>query len=73
MEAPTTDGCLDLLDEAGLTAPVLHSMLARMGFYLTRRAAGKFTVGAAMFSQSRGLLGCTPGLQETFKEWNPDG
>ena len=47
-------------------------MLARMGFYLTRRAAGKFTVGAAMFSQSRGLLGCTPGLQENFKEWNPD-
>ena len=43
-----------------------------MGFYLTRRAAGKFTVGAAMFSQSRGLLGCTPGLQENFKEWNPD-
>ena len=72
MEAPTTDGCLDLLDQAGLTAPVLHGMLARMGFYLTRRAAGKFTVGAAMFSQSRGLLGCTPGLQENFKEWNPD-
>ena len=68
--APTFQAQPEALAQAGWTGDV-GALNARL-VALTRRAAGKFTVGAAMFSQSRGLLGCTPGLQENFKEWNPD-
>ena len=68
-EAATTDACLDLLDAAGLRAPVLESLLAAVHLHLDRRAAGAFRVGAVLFSNQYGLLGQTRTAKELLDEW----
>ena len=40
MNAATTDACLELLDSAGLRAPVLESLLRAVQLHLDRRACG---------------------------------
>lgn len=40
MDAATTDACLAVLDEAGLRAAVLGSLLEAVQLHLDRRAAG---------------------------------
>ena len=57
MNAATTDACLELLDSAGLRAPVLESLLRAVQLHLDRRVCGAFRVGAVLFSNQHGPLG----------------
>ena len=72
MDAATTDACLDILDAAGLRAPVLESMLAAIQMHLARRAGGAFRVGAVLFSNQHGPLGKTQTAEELMTEWNSE-
>ena len=69
MDAATTDACLDILDAAGLRAPVLESILAAVQMHLDRRAGGAFRVGAVLFSNQHGPLGETVIAKELMREW----
>ena len=68
-DAATTDACIALLDEAGLRAPVLDSLLRAVERHLVRRAAGAYRVGAVLFSNEYGLLGRTASAAEMLAEW----
>ena len=69
-DAATTDACLDILDAAGLRAPVLESLLQAIQLHLDRRAADAFRVGAVLFSNQHGPLGLTPTAKELLNTWN---
>lgn len=69
LDAATTDACIALLDEAGLRAPVLDSLLRAVERHLVRRAAGAYRVGAMLFSNEYGLLGRTASAAEMLAEW----
>ena len=68
-EAVTTDACLDILDAAGLRAPVLESLLAAIQLHLDRRAAEAFRVGAILFSNQHGPLGQTQTAAQILNDW----
>ena len=61
--------CLDLLDAAGLRAPVLESLLRAVQLHLDRRACGAFRVGAVLFSNQHGPLGATDTAAQLLNEW----
>ena len=67
MEQVSTDGCLALLEEAGLRETVMESLLAAMQRHLDRRAGGKIRLGALCFSNEYGFLGMTEGAKELLK------
>jgi len=69
MDAATTDACLELLDSAGLRAPVLESLLRAVQLHLDRRACGAFRVGAVLFSNQHGPLGATDTAAQLLNEW----
>lgn len=69
MNAATTDACLELLDSAGLRAPVLESLLRAVQLHLDRRACGAFRVGAVLFSNQHGPLGATDTAAQLLNEW----
>lgn len=70
MDCPTTDGCLAVLDEAGLRQAVLSSLLVAIQDHLDRRFGPEGTVGAVLFSNQYGLLGLTPKGKELTDTWN---
>ncbi len=70
MDCPTTDGCLEVLDQAGLREPVILSLLAAIQDHLDRRFGPEGTVGAVLFSNQYGLLGLTPKGKELTDTWN---
>ena len=69
MQQVTTDGCLDVLENAGLREAVTASLLSAMQRRLEHRAAGAFTVGAITFSNQYGLLGMTEPAEKMLKDW----
>ena len=69
-DAATTDACLEILDTAGLRAPVLESLLRAIQLHLDRRAGGAFRVGAVLFSNQHGPLGATQTAKELLDEWS---
>jgi cobalt-precorrin-5B (C1)-methyltransferase len=71
--APTTEAALDVLDDAGLLAPVMASVTDALGERLRRRAAGSFAVEAIMFSTRRGELGRTAGADALVAEMDEAG
>ena len=68
MLQPTSAACLTLLEDAGLIAPVLESLLAAVQRHLSRRAEA-MRVGAVIFSNTRGLLGMTEQAERMIREW----
>ena len=68
--AATTDACLELLDAAGLRAPVLESLLDAIQLHLDRRAGEALRVGAVLFSNQHGPLGATQTAKELLEQWN---
>ncbi len=72
MEQVTTDGCIAVLDEAGLRLPVMQSLLSGIQSALDRRAAGAFMIGAATFSNEYGFLGMTPTAGKLLQNWGAD-
>ena len=61
---------LELLDAAGLRAPVLESLLDAIQLHLDRRAGEAFRVGAVLFSNQHGPLGATQIAKELLEQWN---
>ena len=70
MDAATTDACIAILDEKGLRAPVMASLLAAMQRHLDRRAGDKLRVGAVVFSNEYGLLGKTDTAETILQDWS---
>ena len=68
MLQPTSDACLTLLEDAGLIAPVMESLLDAVQRHLSRRAE-EMRVGAVIFSNTRGLLGMTEQAERMIREW----
>ena len=69
MEEVSTDGCLAILERAGLRQAVLQSLLAAIQEHLDRRAAGALQIGALLFSNESGLLGMTGEAELILKQW----
>ncbi|MCR5089644.1 MAG: cobalt-precorrin-5B (C(1))-methyltransferase CbiD [Oscillospiraceae bacterium] len=69
MKQVTSDGCIAVLDDAGLRGSVMQSLLSGMQTALDRRAAGAFNVGAATFSNEYGFLGMTPTAEKLLQNW----
>ena len=70
MDCPTTDGCLEVLKQAGLREAVLTSLLNAIQEHMDRRFGPEGTVGAVLFSNQYGLLGLTPKGKELTDRWN---
>lgn len=68
MDEVTTDGCLSVLDRAGLRDAVMQSILHAIQEHLSRRA-GDMHIGALLFSNEAGFLGLTSGAEELLTEW----
>ena len=68
MDEVTTDGCLNVLDRAGLRDTVMESLLHAIQEQLARRA-GDMRIGALLFSSEAGLLGLTDTARELLDEW----
>ena len=69
MDQPTTDGCLSLLERAGLKEAVLQSLLQAMQQHLDRRTRQAMRAGAVVFSNESGLLGMTETAKQLIEEW----
>ena len=69
MEEVSTDGCLAVLERAGLRQAVLQSLLVAIQVHLDRRAAGALQIGALLFSNESGLLGMTGEAELILKQW----
>lgn len=69
MNAATADACLEILDGAGLREPVLKSILAAVQRRLDSRVRDAYTVGAALFSNQFGPLGCTDTAKALLERW----
>ena len=70
MASATTDGCIALLDTAGLRQPVIESLLSSVQTHLERRAQGAYRIGAVLFSNQYGCLGQTGQAKKIMEEWN---
>ena len=68
MAEVTTDGCLAVLESAGLREAVMESLLHAVQEHLTRRA-GEMKIGALLFSGEAGLLGMTDTARKLLDEW----
>ena len=60
-DAPTTDGGVELLEEAGLKEAVMDSLAAALDRRLKARAGADMEIEALFFSNRFGILGQTPG------------
>ena len=69
MEEVSTDGCLAVLEKAGLKEPVMESLLFAIQEHLDRRAAGALKIGALLFSNESGLLGMTDQAASILRQW----
>lgn len=69
MQQVTTDGCLDVLDRAGLRQPVMERLLREIQAVLDRRSSGRCRTGAVLFSNVCGLLGRTAEAEALLREW----
>ena len=72
LHAATTDACIEILDKAGLRAPVLAGLVDAIQTHLDRRAAGAFRVGAILFSNQYGPLGQTQTAKELLHAWTQE-
>ena len=70
MEQVSTDGCLAVLEAAGLREAVTESLLREIQRHLNRRAGGALRIGAILFSNEYGPLGETESVKELcFMRW----
>ena len=68
MAEVSTDGCIGVLERAGLRERVMDSLLKSVQAALERRA-GDMRIGALLFSNETGLLGLTEGAEALLGEW----
>jgi len=72
MEQVSCDGCLAVLDAAGLRGAVTESLLAAIQRQLQRRAGGGLAAGALLFSNEYGLLGMTDTARDLLSRWKTE-
>ena len=70
MEAATTDGCLEILDKAGLREEIMGSVLKAVQANIQRRAGEEILIGAVTFSNVYGRLGETDEAGVLIRKWN---
>ncbi|MGN0703786.1 MAG: cobalt-precorrin-5B (C(1))-methyltransferase CbiD [Lentihominibacter sp.] len=70
MEAATTDGCIEILDKAGLREEIMNSVLRAVQSNIQRRAGEEILIGAVTFSNVYGKLGETEEAGVIIKKWN---
>ena len=68
MAEVSSEGCLAVLDRAGLRESVTESLLCAIQEALTRRA-GDMRIGALLFSGNKEPTGLTTGAKELMAEW----
>ena len=68
MAEVSSEGCLAVLDRAGLRERVTESLLGAIQEVLTRRA-GDMRIGALLFSGDMGMTGLTAGAKELMDKW----
>ena len=73
MQQVTTDGCLEILKNAGLCKPVMESLLREIQTVLERKSGGTCRFGAVLFSNVYGLLGKTAEAEMLLREWRDAG
>ena len=69
MEQASCDGCLQVLEQAGLRETVMKSLLAAVQDYLNRRSAEAAEIGALLFSNAFGMLGMTETGEAILNRW----
>ena len=69
MEQASCDGCLAVLEEAGLREPVMKSLLAAIQMNLNRRSVDTMEIGALLFSNMFGMLGLTETGEALLNRW----
>ena len=69
MQAATSDACIEILQQAGLSAPVLQAITQRAGAHAARRAGEERKTGLVVFSRVYGLLGETETAKELLNQW----
>ena len=72
MAEVSTEGCIRVLDRAGLRERVMESLLEAVQGALSRRA-GDMRIGALLFSNESGPLGLTAGAKELLEKWRTTG
>ena len=73
MDAATTDACIEVLMENKLWDAVRESLLNAIQKHLDRRANGKYSVGAVLFSNVYGELGRTKAAEKLLGNWARKG
>lgn len=68
MAEVSTEGCLRVLEQAGLRNVVMKSLLQAIQEAITHRA-GDMRIGALLFSNDFGLLGMTDGAKTMLDAW----
>ena len=71
MNEVSSDGCLRVLEEAGLRSAVMESLLSAVQAAITRRA-GDMRIGALLFSLELGLLGTTDEAVRILEKWRTE-
>ena len=69
MEQASCDGCLQVLEQAGLKETVMKSLLAAVQDHLNRRSAEAAEIGAILFSNEFGMLGVTETGEAILNRW----
>ena len=69
MHQVTTDGCLEVLEKAGLRQLVMERLLKAIQAVLDRRSSGSCRMGAVLFSNLCGFLGRTTEAEALLRNW----
>lgn len=72
MKGATTDACFDMLDEGGILPDVIESILGAIQEQLDHRVGPGIRIGAVLFSNIRGTLGCTEEAKSILSDWDVD-
>lgn len=64
----TTEAALDILDQAGILAPVTESVTRSIKEQIDKRTGGALRTEVIMFSSVRGRLAQTAGAEAALKE-----
>ncbi len=68
LTCPTTDASLDVMEEAGVLAPAMKTVMEKIREAYNRRSYGKLEIAALAFSKERGELGRTANYEEVYRE-----
>lgn len=67
MQSVTTDEAIDILNAIRLKEAVIHSLIAKIQFYLNNRTYNKIQIETIMFSNKHGLLAKTKGVDKLLQ------